>query len=148
MYTGVKINGYPKSIDCLKIKKSPVGSLGVFTSSDLPAFVCIDLAKAIIFPREIYMYALRATQLAELPDDKLILDQYVLGWDTNFMCLPLGNIGMYNHSDSPNCEFIQMKETGSIGIVTIKNIKAAEELTVSYGDEWFKKKTYINKVTI
>jgi hypothetical protein len=148
MQSGIKINGHPKSIDCLTIKKSAVGSLGVFTKSDLPEFICVDIAKAIIFPREIYIHAIYACQVAGLPDDKLTLDQYVLGWNENFICLPLGNIGMYNHSDTPNCEYIQMKETGSIGIVTLKTIKAGEELTVSYGSEWFKKKTYINKVAI
>jgi hypothetical protein len=148
MRNGIQINGYPKTLDCVHIKKSPVGSLGVFTKSDLPEFICIDLAKALVFPREIYAHSIKATQLSGLPDDKLIIDQYIIGWDSNFVCLPLGNIGMYNHSDDPNCEFIQMKETSSVGVVSIKKIKAGEELTVSYGSEWFKKKTYVNKVAI
>lgn len=148
MRKGIQINGHPQSIDCISIKKSPVGSLGVFATSDLPEFICIDLAKALVFPREIYAHAIHATQMSGLPDDKLIIDQYIIGWDNNFVCLPLGNIGMYNHSDTPNCEFIQMKESSSIGVVTRKKIKAGEELTVSYGSEWFKKKTYVNKVTI
>lgn len=78
----------------------------------------------------------------------LVIDQYVIGWSADQVCIPLGNVSMYNHSDTPNCEFIKLTETGCVGIVTVKPIKADEELTVSYGATWFDSKWYVDKVIL
>ena len=45
---------------------------------------------------------------------------------------PLG--GFLNHSDDPNCEKVKLQEENytKYNLITIKNIKAWEELTVKY----------------
>lgn len=148
MQKTININSYPQSLDCLSIKDSPVGSFGVFTSEDLQELICIEIAKAIIFPRDIYHQALYLTIANGVKPENLILDQYTIGWGENQVCVPLGNIGMYNHSDNPNCEFIKLEDKNCVGMVTIKKVKAGEELTVSYGHTWFKNKDYVNKVIL
>lgn len=151
MQKRIALNSVPESFDCLYVDNSPVGSYGVFTSEDLPELVCIEIAKAIIFPKEIlynsYALTMQNGFLGFSPKD-LVIDQYIIGWDESKVCIPLGNVCMYNHSDIPNCEFIQLKDTSSVGIVTIKAVKTGEELTVSYGPTWFRSKSYIEKVTI
>lgn len=144
----ITINSYPQSLDCLKIQDSPVGSYGVFTSEDLQEIVCIEIAKAIIFPRDVYHQSLYITMANGFNPEDLILDQYTIGWGENRVCIPLGNIGMYNHSDNPNCEFIKIEDKQSVGIVTIRKVKAGEELTVSYGPTWFKNKDYVKKINL
>lgn len=144
----ILIHSSPKALQSLYISDSPVGSYGVFTSEDLPEYICVEIAKAVIFPREIYMHALHATLGCGVNPKDLVMDQYTIGWSQSHVCMPLGNIGMFNHSDEPNCDFIQIKDRDCVGVVTIKEIRAGEELTVSYGPTWFKQKNYIDKVNL
>ena len=144
----ILIDSKPQAHTAIYIDDSPVGSLGVFTSMDLPEYICVEIAKGIIMPREIYMHALHATIGYGIKPEKLILDQYTIGWSQTQICIPLGNIGMFNHSEKPNCDFIQIKDSNCVGVVTIKEIRAGEELTVSYGPTWFKQKDYIKQISL
>ena len=148
MQERIIIHSKPQSLKSLYIDDSPVGSYGMFTSEDLLEYTCIEIAKAIILPRDIYMNALYSTISYGLPANKLILDQYTIGWSQTHVCIPLGNVGMYNHSDNPNCDFVQIVDRDCVGIVTLKKIRAGEELTVSYGPTWFKQKDYVKKVNL
>ena len=79
----ITIQSNPQSLDCLKIQDSPVGSYGVFTSVDLQELNCIEIAKAIVFPRDIYHQALYITMANGFNAEDLILDQYTIGWGEN-----------------------------------------------------------------
>lgn len=144
----ITVESGPQSLDCLKIQDSPVGSYGVFTSEDLQELTCVEIAKAIIFPRDVYHQALYVTMANGFEPKDLIIDQYTIGWGEKKVCIPLGNIGMYNHSDNPNCEFIKLSDKKCVGMVTIKKVKAGEELTVSYGLTWFKNKDYVKQISL
>jgi len=144
----ILINSSPQALQSLYISNSLIGSYGVFTSKDLSEYICVEIAKGIIIPREIYMHSLHATLGYGISPDKLILDQYTIGWSQTQVCIPLGNVGMFNHSDTPNCDFIQIQDRDCVGVVTIKEIKAGEELTVSYGPTWFKQKDYIKQINL
>lgn len=144
----ILISSLPQSLPSLHISNSIIGSYGVFTSKDLPEFICVEIAKGIIIPREIYLNSLHSTLAYGISPDKLILDQYTIGWSETQVCVPLGNIGMFNHSNDPNCDFIQIKDRDCVGVVTIKNVKAGDELTVSYGPVWFKQKDYVKQINL
>ena len=59
-----------------------------------------------------------------------------LQFGENLVRTPLG--GLLNHSDNPNCEKVKLKFTSSDylfnkwNLVTLKNIKEGEELTLKY----------------
>ena len=59
-----------------------------------------------------------------------------LQFGANLVRTPLG--GFLNHSDDPNCEKVKLKFTNSDyrfnkwNLVTLKNIKEGEELTLKY----------------
>lgn len=50
----------------------------------------------------------------------------------NYIRLPLG--GFFNHSEDPNCKIIEssIDEIQHLRLVTIKDIKAGEEITAKY----------------
>jgi len=76
----------------------------------------------------------------ELPGDEVVgqLGDYVFGSNNgdHEVLLLLGYGMLYNHSDNPNCEYIQ-EEPRVITFVTTRPVKAGEELTIDYGEEWW-----------
>jgi hypothetical protein len=76
----------------------------------------------------------------ELPGDEVVgqLGDYVFGSNNgeDEVLLLLGYGMLYNHSDEPNCEYVQ-EEPRVITFVTIRPVKAGDELTIDYGEEWW-----------
>jgi len=76
----------------------------------------------------------------ELPGDEVVgqLGDYVFGSNNgeDEVLLLLGYGMLYNHSDKPNCEYVQ-EEPRVITFVTIRPVKAGDELTIDYGEEWW-----------
>jgi uncharacterized protein len=50
--------------------------------------------------------------------------------------LPLAYGVLYNHSADPNVEYVQ-DEPSVITFVARRRVRAGEELTIDYGDEWW-----------
>jgi hypothetical protein len=52
--------------------------------------------------------------------------------------IPLGNIALYNHSDSPNCTHA-LDDSGSVMTLTAsRDIRAGDQLSITYGSSlWF-----------
>jgi hypothetical protein len=76
----------------------------------------------------------------ELPGDEVVgqLGDYVFGSNEGEeeVLLLLGYGMLYNHSDEPNCVYVQ-EEPRVITFVTIRPVKAGDELTIDYGEEWW-----------
>ena len=53
-----------------------------------------------------------------------------------WVALLLGYGMLYNHSYEANCEYIQ-DGPRVITFVTLRDVKAGEELTIDYGEEWW-----------
>jgi uncharacterized protein len=106
----------------LKVKKSTAG-LGLFAMEDIPKGVCyIEYFGRPISEKE--KYDSNSKYLFEI-DSKITVD----GTDRK-------NIARYvNHSCKPNSEANIYKKR--IYFLTIKNVKAGEELCYDYGKEYF-----------
>lgn len=130
----------------IHVQKSPLHGWGVFADEDIPEHQFVETAPGIIVPQEI-LNACRFFVTAEgLRPEDLVLDQYGLGWPDNKVCIPMGWIGLYNHSDSPSAEFFYRHESDMLSIRSIRPIKSGEEITVYYGDQWWARKPYLKKL--
>jgi len=87
----------------LTIKPSTIEGLGLFASEDIPNLT--DLGMTHIYDER-------------FPD--------------NYIRLPLG--GFFNHSDKPNCVITESNEDDikHLRLITLRDIKAGEELTAFY----------------
>lgn len=80
--------------------------------------------------------------------DKSEVSNYVFTslTQTNKFIFPLGFATLYNHSDDPNCEYFLREAqddniTKQFMIFAAKNeIKKGDELTISYGTNWWKQR--------
>jgi SET domain-containing protein len=117
---------------------------GVFAWHDIGKNSLIEVAPVVVYPKKLIDVALWACQAEGIPNADLKIDQYTIGWQEN-VAFPLGWTGLYNHSDNPNCQFIADYEKSMLGIQTLRDIKADEQLFVSYGKTWFEEKGYITK---
>jgi SET domain-containing protein len=89
----------------LTIKKSSVDGLGVFATESIKKLSVLGVS--------------------HVKDSKLARANRDGYWRT-----PLG--GFINHSTNPNCKKSENKFTNNLYLMTIKNIKKGEELTVYY----------------
>jgi SET domain-containing protein len=48
----------------------------------------------------------------------------------------LGYGSLYNHSDEPNAEYTHEADD-AYSFMAVRDIAAGEEITISYGDEWW-----------
>lgn len=106
----------------LRVKKSVAGK-GLFTEVDIPKGACIVEYIGIDVPEK-DQHKINSRYLFETAKGKMINGN-----------IP-GNIARYiNHSCAPNCE--AQGPAGKVFIFSIKKIKAGEELTYDYGEEYF-----------
>lgn len=109
----------------LFIKKNPIIRYGVFTNSEIEENKFIEIASVII---------------CDEPDVNLVgggMSNYIILWNGK-LAISLGWASIYNHSDNNNCDFSSNYYDNLIGIVTNRKIFPGEQLTVNYGDSWFK----------
>lgn len=126
-------------IPSLFITHSSLGGRGVFVGEDLPANSIIEICPVII--------------LSEMDKEKVhetfLHDYYFLwGADEKQAAIALGYGSLYNHSYSPNAQFIANIEEESITIESIAPIEAGSEITINYNGDvedktplWFNKKS-------
>lgn len=77
-------------------------------------------------------------ELAE-GDASGLLDDYTvaLGDGSTGAALLLGYGSLYNHSDEPNAEYVAL-EDDAYSFVALRDIDAGEQITISYGEEWWR----------
>lgn len=61
---------------------------------------------------------------------------YIFGLNETMSVVALGYCSIYNHSDTPNSSYEVINEY-KMNITALKDIKAGEEIFVSYGDEYW-----------
>jgi len=70
--------------------------------------------------------------------DKTLLHDYIFEWgeDKKKCCMALGNIPIYNHSYTSNCEYFMDFDEEQIFVKTVRDIQPGEELTINYNGDW------------
>ena len=113
-------------LNTLHIKPSPGKGRGVFTTEAIEARTLIEIAPVIVLPEKD----------CELIDKSFLYNYYFLWGDKRksyAICLGYGSI--YNHSYTPNCIYETYYDDEVMHFITIKDIAAGEELTVSYNHD-------------
>ena len=125
-----------------------VDGWGVYSNSLIPAESIIEVAPVIVYPKAFIDTAIWVARADGMKDEDYMLDRYSLVWDSFGVAIPMGWVGIYNHSDKPNARFVADHKQRLLGIMTLKDIYPEEQITVSYGNTWFKSKPYITKVEL
>lgn len=70
--------------------------------------------------------------------DQTLLHDYIFEWgeDKSQCCMALGYVPVYNHSYEANCEYEMDYEADTITIITVRDIREAEELCINYNGDW------------
>jgi len=114
----------PSSIDVpskIEIKLSPGKGLGVFAKEKIQIGEIIETCPLISIPKEGNI----------LPDYRFLypkntIEEYVI---------PLGYGSMYNHSNTPNADWMNHSEYKAFNFFAIKDIEVGQEVCIYYGGE-------------
>lgn len=109
------------------VKKSPTHGYGVFAGEDIRKGTIIE---------ECYFI------LTKGGDE--VLDDYYFDAGKKYAFF-LGYGSIYNHDVEPNADYVLNKTRRIATITAERKIKKGEEITVSYGDEWFSDRDLVPK---
>lgn len=106
---------------------------GVVALADCPAGTEVERAMVIPVPR---------IEVGERPGAPTVLEQYLLAWEDDEpgreLAMGCGLLMVYNHSATPNVELRDGPEPETMSVVTLRDVRAGEELVYDYGVEiWF-----------
>lgn len=121
---------------------------GIEATSFIAENECIESAPLIVYPLSMINTLFWIGQANGMKPQDIILDQYSILFDENNVAIPLGYISLYNHSDNNNAKFVLDYPNKILSVVSVRDIKNGEQITVNYGDGWFKAKGYIKKIAI
>lgn len=106
----------------LQVRKSPIQGYGVFAQQDFATGACIEECRVI--------------RVIHHKNPGFV--NYVFKGDEEGISLcPLGYGAIYNHSPEANAEYAYVPEHEIMRYSARKNIKAGEEIFISYGQSWF-----------
>lgn len=95
---------------------------GVFAKEAIPSNAFVEMAPVVVFDPK------------DVSGGNIV--NYCISWGEK-LAVGLGWTMVYNHGDENNCEFSVNHHDSLIAIITVKDIEAGEQLTVSYGPTWF-----------
>lgn len=100
---------------------------GVFTKDAIEAGKLIELSPVIVMSGD------ERTLL-----DKTLLHDYIFEWgEARDQCaMALGLVSVYNHSYTANCTYGMYYKQQMISVITVREIRAGEELFINYNGEW------------
>jgi SET domain-containing protein len=114
-------------LTCLYIAPTKGMGRGVFTSEAIEKNKVVEISPVIVMNN----------------DERKLLDQtllhdYIFEWGDKRKecCMALGYIAVYNHSYKSNCEYEMDFEEEVMSIITMRHIKAGEELFINYNGDW------------
>ena len=110
----------------LTIAPSPNRGRGGFATEAIQMNTTIEIAPVIVLTKEHRVIV-----------EQTLLYDYIFEWgeDHKSAAVALGYLSIYNHTIHPNCVYEMDYENETISIMTIKDIKAGEELFINYNAE-------------
>ena len=82
---------------------------------------------------EVPARVLAATDADALADHPLA--SYLVAWDDEAAAVPFGVLSFTNHATPPNAHLVVDHEAVSVSLVTLRRVRAGEELTIDYGQD-------------
>ena len=130
----------------LQVRASDIEGRGVFSSADIKKNEKIEEAHLILLnnhkweecDKELSRYALPWVELREDWKDFCDTNGGILGVHATRPVAVLGFGMIYNHSDMYNINFNVDKKRFLCSFVANRDIPADTELTINYGEEYFK----------
>jgi len=113
----------------LYVSKSPMkdAEWGVFTDTFIPKGTTIEIARTLKIKNE------------HIFQNENILNDYVFKLDDKHSLLALGFGSLFNHSEKP---LVSYKVTdGKVYYFTLADIFPGDEITISYGENWWKNRS-------
>lgn len=104
-------------------KRLAPGQRGVYATEDIRKGRTVEVSPVLVFgPKEAAVL------------EGTLLDRYVFEWgdDAKSSAVGLGSVSLYNHSSSPNADYVQDFQEETIEIRAIQAIKAGDEITINY----------------
>jgi SET domain-containing protein len=110
----------------IKIIETEQYGRGVYATIDIPSGVNVELAELLILSKE------DTTKVNETD-----LQYYTFKFTDDQDCLVLGVGEIFNHSDSPNVSYsiIEHENRPKMQFVTIRDVKAGEQLFTDYNQD-------------
>lgn len=102
------------------VRRSKIHGYGVFAAEDFKKDDIIEECYTLIFYSE-----------------KPYLYNYIFDAGEGLSALPLGSGCIFNHSKTPNVNYSYDTDRQVMIFKALKDIKNGEEITSSYGEEWF-----------
>jgi SET domain-containing protein len=128
----------------ISVRRSSLHGWGVFADEVILPNEMVEVAPGVLLQQS-FLNACHYVATAEgMPPEEIMLDQYGIGWTDGRAFFPLGWVGLYNHSDNPSAEFVYVSDE-LVGIRSLKEISPDQEITVNYGDHWWRQKGYLQK---
>ncbi|WVQ97140.1 hypothetical protein IAU59_004250 [Kwoniella sp. CBS 9459] len=130
--TETEIEPHPMNPLNLYLLSHPQRGRGVFAPASIPAGTLIEESPVLVLTKEEW-------EGGRMNDS--ILGSYGFCWSNGGMAIGLGLASLFNHSSSPNVNFIRSTANGTIRFMTSKRVEKGEELCICYSaDEsklWF-----------
>ena len=131
-YNNVDNSNNWKQMGKFLIKKTDKKGKGLFAVENIKKYEIIEVAPVLYDYRMFYRF-----NIGKLRD-------YVFGINKDIIAIPLGYVGMLNHSDKSNCKIKFFLD--KIVLRAFEDIPKGTELTINYGNEyWDTRKKYLNK---
>lgn len=116
----VELNN-PLIMPKVQVADSSISGRGVFAVKNFKKDELIEEAHAVLFKK---------------PRPRALKD-YVFDWDDGHCTMLLGYGCVYNHASDPNAYYRKNFETNVMNIFAKRDIKAGEEILITYGEDWF-----------
>ena len=104
------------------VKQAGSNGRGVFAATPISKGQVVEIAPYIHIP---------AADYDKIADT--FLSNYWYGARGRACAIGLGNTSLYNHSNTPNAEYIVRSKSKTIKIVAVKNIAQDKEIYIDYG---------------
>lgn len=107
----------------LEVKSIPKKGRGVFATSNIKKDAIIEICPVAVFPF--------------IEGQQHALEGYAFRWTKTKVAIALGLGSLYNHSYTPNAEYVQDRKLKEIHVYALRNIRKGEEICFNYNGRPF-----------
>lgn len=109
----------------IEVRRVPEKGYGCFARCDIDKDFLVEKAVTLLIPKAIFV-----SSASE------ILSNYVFAFDDDNVVLAFGMGSLFNHSQQPNVSYECAQSDQCVYFISLRPIKAGEELTIDYGRDY------------